>query len=178
MGVGPELTREGLNYPWFIKQSIVWPQADTPASTMPNYHLDHEELQDLVTYLLAQIGERSTVSPIAYKVAIKEWEAGKKMPWEEPITPSQIHDLKYGMTVFATEGCAACHRLKGFESNVGYQIETKATPDFELLEKEHEWFQGLIPESIVGSELVTILDKNKVEIDKRNYCGCAEKVLF
>src|SRR3984957_12774305 len=55
-GVGPELTHEGYSYPWFVKQSIVWPQADLPTSTMPNYHLDHEELQDLVTYLLGQIG--------------------------------------------------------------------------------------------------------------------------
>ncbi len=165
-GVGPELTHEGLNYPWFIKQSIVWPQADTPASTMPNYHLDHEELQDLVTYLLAQIGERNSVSPIAYKIEVKEWEAGKKVPWEKPVTPAQEHDLRYGMKVFAMEGCAACHRLKGFESDVGYKIELNAKPDFQTLENEHEWFQALFPESIAGSELVTVLDSNKTAIDE------------
>lgn len=35
--IGPELTQAGLSYPWYIKESIVWPQADLPSSTMPNF---------------------------------------------------------------------------------------------------------------------------------------------
>ena len=166
-GLGPELTREGLSYPWFIKESIVWPQADLPTSTMPNYHLDHIELQDLMTYLLAQVGENNAVSSTAYRTKIQEWEAGKKMPWEKPITPAQMHDLHYSMTVFATQGCSACHRLKGFESNVGYAVELKGKPNFDTLYNEHQWFQELFPEMIVGSELVNVLDQNAKEIDKR-----------
>ena len=38
---------------------------------------------------------------------------GKALPWEKPITPAQMYDLQYSMTVFATEGCASCHRLRG-----------------------------------------------------------------
>lgn len=168
-GVGPELTREGKSYPWFIKESIVWPQADLKTSTMPNFRLDHEELEPLVTFLLAQQGENNAVSDTAYKLAIQQWEAGKKQPWEEPVTPAQMHDLRYGMTVFATEGCSACHRLEGYDSNVGYRVEKeiKDKADFGTLYKERQWFQGLIPEMIVGSRLVSVLEKNGDEIDRR-----------
>lgn len=165
-GVGPELTREGNSYPWFIKQSIVWPQADLPTSTMPNYHLDHEELEDLVTYLLGQTGESKSVSPTQYFKQIQDWEMGKKMAWEKPISPAQMQDVHYAMTVFATQGCSACHRLQGFESNVGYRIELNAKPDFHQLYKEKQWFTSLIPEDVVGSNLVKILEKHKEEIDK------------
>ncbi len=166
-GVGPELTREGLNYPWFIKQSIVWPQADVPASTMPNYHLDHLELQDLMTFLLAQVGEKSSISTTDYKVNIKEWEGGKKNPWEQPLVPSQVQEVRYGMKVFATEGCAACHRLKGFESDVGFSVELQAKPSIEELQKQRRWFTGLIPEQIAGSHLVQVLQEHAQEIDQR-----------
>lgn len=168
-GVGPELSRIGNSYPWFIKESIVWPQADTPASTMPVFRLDHEELQDLMTFLLGQKGESKAISETSHKIAIQEWEAGKKMPWEQPITPNQMKDLRYSMTVFATEGCASCHRLEGFQSDVGFSIEKEANGkvDFERLYSEKEWFSKLFPESIIGSELVEMIDKNEKEIDQR-----------
>lgn len=166
-GVGPELTTEGLNYPWFIKKKLVWPQGDLPTSTMPNYKMDHVELEDLMTFLLGQVGNRSAVSETAYKIAIQEWEAGKKMPWEKEISPDKIYDLNYAMTVFATEGCAACHRLKGFESNVGYNVEKKNGASWQEKYEESQWFKNLIPEEVSGSELVKILDENHHEIDNR-----------
>ncbi len=165
-GVGPELTQAGKSYPWFIKESIVWPQADLKTSTMPNYKLDHEELEDLMTFLLAQHGKTKVVSETDYRIALMEWEAGRKLPWEKPINPAKLQDLRYSMTVFTTEGCAACHRLKGFESNVGYDVE-KQNPDFETLYQKKEWFKNLIPESIVGSELVKAIDRHTEEIDQR-----------
>jgi mono/diheme cytochrome c family protein len=167
-GVGPELTQEGKSYPWFVKESIVWPQADLKTSTMPNYHMDHLEVEDLMTYLLGQEGPSKALSATAYKAGLLQWEAGRKLPWEKPISPAQMDDLRFSMTVFATEGCAACHRLKGFESNVGFAIE-KDNPkvDFESLYREKEWFSKLFPESIQGSALVTRLDANRDEIDKR-----------
>ena len=157
-GVGPELTRSGLSYPWYIKESMVWPQADLSTSTMPNYRLDHEELQDLMTFLLAQRGGSKVVSNTRYKMDIQEWEGGKKMPWEKPIEPDQIHDVRFAMTVFAEQGCAACHRLKGFESNVGYQKGEQG---------DTAWFKGLIPEMITGVTLVKVLEKRGDEIDQR-----------
>lgn len=166
-GIGPELTKIGKNYPWYIKHHIVWPQGDLPTSTMPNYRLDHAELEPLMTFLLAQRGANDSVSKSEYKRLMGEWEAGKKMPWEKPISPTQMYDLHYAMTVFATEGCAACHRLRGFESNVGYRVEKekKNTLDFETLYREREWFTKLIPEEILGSQLVEILEKQAEEID-------------
>jgi len=165
-GVGPELTHEGSTYPWFLKESIVWPQADLPTSTMPNYTLDHVELEDLMTYLLAQKGPTKATSAIEYKVAIQEWEAGKKQPWEKAVPPSQVHNLRDSMTIFATQGCSACHRLEGFESNVGYRIEQNNKPSFDALYQEREWFKKLFPEEIRGSKIVKVIDKHKDEIDQ------------
>ncbi|ADI39299.1 c-type cytochrome [Waddlia chondrophila] len=166
-GVGPELTNIGNFYPWYIKESMVWPQADLKTSTMPNFHLDHEELEDLTTFLLAQKGRRPATSEPAYKTRLMEWESGYKLPWEKPINPANLNNLRYSMTVFATEGCAACHRLKGFTSNIGFKIEKGKTPSFETLFKEREWFRKTIAEEISGSELAKILDKKSDEIDSR-----------
>lgn len=166
-GVGPELTNEGESHPWFIKESIVWPQADLPTSTMPNQRLDHAELEDLMTYLLAQTGKNRASSDTGYKIAIQEWEAGKKSSWEKPITPVQMHDLRYSMTVFATEGCAACHRLKGYESNVGFALEKNNTPSFDALYDEREWFKHLFPEMATGPEIVKALEDHQQAIDER-----------
>ena len=165
-GVGPDLTLAGNLYPWYLKESIVWPQADLPTSTMPNYKLDSIEVQDLMTFLFAQKGPTKNVSDTQYKIALQEWEAGRKLPWEMPVPPSKIHDLRYSMTVFATQGCAACHRLEGFESNVGYAIEKDKKTDFDALYNEHEWFKALFPEEVLGSTMVKTLEKHSDEIDK------------
>jgi mono/diheme cytochrome c family protein len=165
-GVGPELTLSGDGYPWFIKESIVWPQADLKTSTMPNTRLDHEEVEALVTYLLAQSSKRKVLSETGYKVAIQQWEAGKKLPWEKPLAPAQIFDVRNSMIIFAVEGCASCHRLRGYESDTGFAIE-KESPSFEKLQHERRWFQNLFPETILGSELIRRIDDQKDEIDRR-----------
>ncbi len=165
-GVGPELTEIGKGYPWYIKQKMVWPQSTLKNSTMPNYHLDHHELEDLMTFLLGQVGENKSVASNMQKIAIKNWEGGEKKSFEKPISPAEIHDLRKSMTIFATEGCAACHRLKGFESNIGFAIEREKI-DFKTQYIEQQWFQKLIPEAIEGPSLVKIIDSKKQEIDKR-----------
>lgn len=166
-GIGPELTQIGRNYPWYIKESIVWPQADLPNSTMPNYKLDHQELEPLMTFLLGQRGLNDAFSKSEYKRTIAEWEAGKELSWEKPVSPAQMYDLRYSMTVFATEGCASCHRLKGFESNVGYSIEKdQKEVSFDKLYKERQWFTRIFPEELLGSEIVAAIDKYGDEIDQ------------
>ena len=167
-GVGPELTKIGKNYPWYIKHHIVWPQGDLPTSTMPNTRLDHEEIEPLMTFLLAQRGPNNTLSKTEYKNALTEWESGKALPWEKPITPAQMYDLRYSMTVFATEGCASCHRLKGFQSDVGYKVEKDKTNPvtFDTLFHEREWFNKLFPEELMGSQIVHALDTHAKEIDQ------------
>jgi mono/diheme cytochrome c family protein len=166
-GVGPELTRVGLNYPWFIKESIVWPQADLATSTMPNFRLDHADLENLMTFLLAQRGAPQSISQIEYQTHVRVWESGEKMPIERSIPVEKLHDLHTAMVVFGTEGCAACHRLKGFESNVGFRLEQQEKSDPTSLYNEHQWFRNLVPEEIIGSELVEILDTHAAEIDER-----------
>ena len=137
--VGPELTQIGLSYPWFVKESIVWPQADLSSSTMPNFQLDHEEVEDLLAFLMAQTGNRKVVSEIDHKVSLAQWEAGAKLPWEEPIAPINLHNLSFGQKVYATEGCAACHKLEGFETDVKL--------------KDSTWFAKTFPENILGVAL-------------------------
>lgn len=176
-GVGPELTNEGNAYPWYIKQKIVWPQSDLKTSTMPNMHLDHDEIEDLMTFLLAQKGASKAVGAVPYKASVQAWEAGGKLPWEQPIPPAQIFDLRYSMTVFTIEGCAACHRLKGFESNVGYAIE-KQKPSFDQLYNERNWFQKLFPEIITGSEIVSTIETHAKEIDEKIVDGVREHAIL
>lgn len=166
-GVGPELTNEGNTaYFWFVKKKLMWPQGDTPTSTMPNEKLDHEELEDLMTFVMAQRGENNTQSETEYKAKLQDWEKGAKLPWEQPLNPAQIHDVRYAMTIFATEGCAGCHRLKGFESDIGFAIE-KEKPDFDSLYHEREWFSSLFPEEIPGSQIVNVINAHAEEIDRR-----------
>lgn len=165
-GVGPELTQEGKSYPWYIKQKIVWPQSDLKTSTMPNYRLDHEEQEDLMTFLLAQQGGDKISSAIQRKLAIQQWEGGKRLPWEAPIAASQIRDMRYSMTLFATEGCAACHRLKGFSSDIGYKAETLKDPDSQKqLIQQQSWFRKIFPEMSTGKQITSALSDNSKEID-------------
>lgn len=174
-GVGPELTRAGDNYPWYLKRKLSWPQGDLPTSTMPNMHFDSEEIEDLMTFLLAQKGSNRAVSKTDYQSGVQAWEAGRKMSWENPTSPAQIYDLRYSMSIFATEGCAACHRLQGFDSNVGYAVEKKS-PGSPLLYEEENWFKKLFPEVIhfsyydeelPGSDIVATIEKHAKEIDER-----------
>lgn len=152
-GVGPNLTQEGFGYPWFIKLKIRWPQGTFTTSRMPNMHLDHRELEALTTFLLAQKGKRPVVSDIDYKTEVKAWDEGKKRPFEEPLPPSEIHNLHRGMTIFATEGCAACHRLRGFNSSVGFSLEAQPNSSWEELQTEREWFSTHIPELVGSSDI-------------------------
>lgn len=157
--VGPELTYAGNSYPWFIKESIVWPQADLPSSTMPNFRLDHEEIEDLMTFLMAQKGDTKAVSEVDYQISLKEWEAGAKLPWEKPVPPTAVQDVRTGMHVFVTEGCASCHKLEGFESNVGFARGDTV--------EEREWFYRLIPEQSDGSRIARVVNEHAEEIDAR-----------
>ena len=175
-GIGPELTKIGESYPWYIKQSIVWPQADLSSSTMPNMRLDHLEIEDLMAFLLAQRGGNLAVAETAYQADLLSWEGGKKSEWEKPIQPARIYDIRYAMTVFATEGCAACHRLEGYESNVGFKVEKDPGLDFDMLYEKQHWFKQLFPEIIhinrydeelPGSHIVASLEKFKDEIDEQ-----------
>lgn len=177
-GIGPELTEAGYSYPWFLKESIVWPQADLKTSTMPNYKLDHEELEDLMTFLLAQRPNNPHRQNIENHIAKKEWEEGKqKSPWEKPLPPNEIRNIRDSMVIFATQGCAACHRLEGFESNVGFAIE-KNQPTFDQLYAESQWFRQLIPEDALGSSLVSTVEKHRDEIDQRIVSGVREHAIL
>lgn len=169
-GVGPELTEIGKGYPWYIKQKLVYPQSTLKTSTMPNYKLDHNELEDLMTFLLGQTGQTKTLSENFYKIHIRDWEAGQKNKIEKPLSPSLIHDLDHSMTIFATEGCAACHRLKGFQSSVQFKTETTKA-DFNDIYQEKSWFRSIIPENVTASQLVNILENKGKIIDERIVIG-------
>ncbi|MBB64394.1 MAG: hypothetical protein CMO81_04965 [Waddliaceae bacterium] len=165
-GVGPELTEIGLYYPWYIKESIVWPQSNLKSSTMPNFRLDHEEIEDLMTFLMAQRNDGKSSAEFIQTVALRDWEAGKKLEYEREIHPTKVNDLETGMVVFATEGCASCHKLRGYESNVGFTAEMEGASE-EALYSEKKWFTRLFPEGLLGSEIARIVEENRDEILER-----------
>ncbi len=164
--VGPDLTTIGLKYPWYVKEAIVWPQSNLKTSTMPNFKMDHEELADVMTFLMAQRDGDKVKSSVQKTVVLKEWLAGKKLPWEQAIPPTQMTDVNAAMKTFAVEGCAACHRLKGFEGSTGFSSE-KGRPGNKKLSEDKKWFYELFPENILGSDIVTKLDEHAEEIDAR-----------
>ncbi len=161
--VGPELTTAGLNYPWYIKESIVWPQADLSSSTMPNFHLDHEELSDLMAFLMSQTGDRKAISEVDHQISLAAWDMGAKMPWEKPIAPTQIKNLNAGMITYATEGCASCHKLKGFESKM--QLH------------DSEWFVRTFPDGVPGSKIAMTITAEKEAIDQLITDGGENRIL-
>lgn len=164
-GVGPELTEIGKSPPWYIKESVVWPQADLPTSTMPNMVIDHPELEDLTTFMLAQRNDQEILSVMQRKTSIKHWEEGAKKPWEEPLKPLELRDLDHAMMIYATEGCAACHRLQGFSSSVGFASENNQNQQ-NILE-DRLWFRKLFPEEIPGSEIIAHIEKLGPELNKK-----------
>lgn len=165
-GVGPELTQAGLLYPWYLKEAITWPQSNLKSSTMPNFRLDHEEVEDLMAYLMAQRGESRAVSEMGERVAMKAWEGGAKRPWEEPMPAGKVKDVEASQLVFATEGCAACHRLRGFKGSTGFAVE-KGDPSFAAVWKERQWLREILPENSIGSQIVATIDRHGAEIDRR-----------
>ncbi len=165
-GVGPELSAIGLQYPWYVKESIVWPQGNLPTSTMPNFKLDHEEVEDIMTFLMAQRGEEKNVSEVDKTLALKSWQEGAPMPWEKPVPASEIEDVDAGKVVFATQGCASCHKLRGYRSHIGFQIE-RGSPSVEKLHKEREWFKKVFPQYISGSQIVAAIHEHRDELKKR-----------
>lgn len=162
-GVGPDLTAVGKGYPWEIKQKIAWPQGNLPTSTMPNLRLDHAPLEKLMTFLLAQTGRFYAVGRTQRAAALKAWEQGEKVMLERPVPAERIDDLSFGMQVFATEGCASCHRLEGYRSQVHLRGE-----------QDTQWFRSLFPEvvhygyydeQLPGSELVKTIETHRDEIE-------------
>ncbi len=104
---------------------------------------------------------------MAYKTAIQEWENGKKLPWERRLSPSEVVDLGSAMKIFATEGCAACHRLKGYSSDVGFAVEKEGKATFEEAYAEREWFRKLFPENVLGSQIAAAAEAHADEIDRK-----------
>lgn len=154
--IGPELTNIGNSYPWYVKESIVWPQADLASSTMPNFRLDHEEIEDLMSFLMAQKGQKKNQASVDYKISQKQWESGELLPWERPLSPAEVFDLKTGYRVFATEGCASCHQLKGYKGQWGVKDTLQA----------HEWFEENFPKNISGRELAKKIFDLGLEFDQ------------
>lgn len=169
--VGPDLSKSGLGYPWYLKESIVWPQGNIKTSTMPNFRLDHDEVEKLLAFLMAQKGPeyREKDSAYHYKFSKAEWEKGKKMRWEEAVSPHLMDDIDYAKMVFASEGCASCHSLKGFSSSVGYDVEkSQKSSDAAYWKKRdqaQDRFRQLFPKNILGSRIAQILTENAQEID-------------
>lgn len=165
-GVGPELSEIGLYYPWYIKESMVWPQANLKSSTMPNFRLDHEEIEALMTFLMAQTGQKTRLSEVDYRIDLSEWEAGRKQPFEQELNPSKVNDVRSSMHIFATEGCASCHMLKGFDSEIGYAAESGGG-DWDSLYQESQWFRSLFPDFSTGSQIVATIEQHEEELEKR-----------
>jgi len=161
--VGPDLTEIGLSYPWYVKLSIVWPQGKIDSSAMPNMKLDHHEVEDLMAFLMAQTHRERALSEVDRDVRAALWEKERNMPWEQPVAPSDIHNVAIGQTIYATEGCAACHKMVGFESDFGFVGAADAEERLEA----SSWFRTLFPDPISGLEIAERIEEHGEQIDQR-----------
>ena len=55
--IGPELTDVGNQYPWYVKESILYPQKNMASSNMLNFRLHSDSVELLMSYLMAQRGQ-------------------------------------------------------------------------------------------------------------------------
>ena len=134
---------------------------------MPNYIMDHVELEDLMTFLLAQKGQSEAESEIEYKQAVQQWDAGKKLPWEKGITPTEEHDPALCDDGICHAGRAACHRLEGFESDMGYAVEKRKDASFDSSYEEPRGLKSCSPKKFMVQQIVKAIEANAQEIDKR-----------
>jgi cytochrome c1 len=104
--------------PAALRAWLVNPQAHYPAARMPNFHLTDFEADRLVAYLVKNA--------------------------KEEVAANDKGDAAKGRALFASAGCANCHKMK----DVSGGLATKAMPD---LLASSDWTKGCMAETVAGT---------------------------
>jgi mono/diheme cytochrome c family protein len=150
--IGPELTDVGNQYPWYVKESILYPQKNMASSSMPNFHLHSDSVELLMSYLMAQRGQIPYLSDVEYDRYINKWLQGNIMPWEMDVEYDDTNVNERGLEIYAVQGCASCHQVKANPSPVQWK------------KGGYETFKRLSSDIDDGSSLLEFVRKYKDEL--------------
>jgi len=110
--LGPELTKVGAKWPVeYLRESIVFPKANSVESIMPIFQLNEDELTSLVVYLKSLNGENLVMGPVTNYDAVKAWKAETLA-----VVPLTVES---GRQVYLNKSCNACHSINGEGGKVG-----------------------------------------------------------
>lgn len=96
-----------------IHRAIEDPSANPSSTTMPRFRLSDDELNVLVTFLMAQVDpDRQAALATARRSAARR-------PGTPPRRPPVDEGMAQGADLMANMGCAGCHRLDTADGHVG-----------------------------------------------------------
>ncbi len=152
--LGPELTRVGAKWPIeYIRESIVFPKANTPLTIMPTFNLSEDDIVALTVYLKSQTGENLVRGPVVQYDSLREWKARK--PLDVPVTAQAGESLFRGMA------CNACHTVNGVGGKIG--------PDLSVygLQRTKEYMiqHHINPRSLIGGSIMPDFDYSTSELE-------------
>ena len=145
--LGPELTRVGAKWPIeYIRESIVFPKANSPLTIMPAFGLGNEDVTALTVYLKSQTGENLVRGPVTQYDSLKEWKARK--PADVPLT------VAAGEKLFRDMACNACHTINGAGGKIGPDLSVYGLQRA----KEYKIQHHINPRSVVGGSIMPDFD--------------------
>jgi len=152
--LGPELTRVGAKWPIeYIRESIVYPKANSPLTIMPTFNLKEEDVEALTVYLKSQTGENLVRGPVTQYDSLKEWKS--KKPLDVPVT------VQAGEILFREMACNACHTINGIGGKIG--------PDLSVygLQRTKEYMiqHHIHPRSLIAGSIMPDFDYSVSELE-------------
>ncbi len=102
--LGPELTAVGAHYKVdYLAESMTNPDANTPMSQMPTFHMPDEDVEDLTVYLKSLRGRQLYEDPMSLRSRTREWR--EESPDEVEVT------VEAGRVSVQERACLSCHAL-------------------------------------------------------------------
>jgi len=152
--LGPELTRVGAKWTIaYIRESIVFPKANSVFSIMPTFPMKEDDLVALTVYLKSLQGENLVEGSVMQYDTLLAWKALK--PKEVPVTEES------GRHLFTDMGCNACHTINGVGGKIG--------PDLSVygLQRTKEYMvqHHINPRILIGGSIMPDFRYSKSELD-------------
>jgi mono/diheme cytochrome c family protein len=152
--LGPELTRVGAKWGIpYLKESIVFPKANTVFSIMPTFALKEDEIEALTVYLKSLTGENLVLGPVTLYDTLKAWKAIK--PKDVDVT------VERGQQLFTEMACNACHTINGVGGKIGPDLSVYGNQRT----KEYMIQHHINPRTLIGGSIMPDFPYSKSELE-------------
>ena len=152
--LGPELTRTGTKWPMeYLRESIVFPKANTIFSIMPTFDLREDEITALTVYLKSLTGENLVRGPVSAYDSLKAWKA--LQPNDVPVT------VESGEKLFHDMACNACHTINGVGGKIGPDLSVYGL----IRTKEFIVQHHINPRSVIAGSIMPDFKYSKSELE-------------